>query len=383
VAGHILIAGVSVRAFAESAARAGFSVSAADAYGDRDTAAVARVLSIPSSRTGFSPATVAAAVRDVDAEFVAYGSGFENDPAAVAAIARGRQLLGNPPAVLQRARDPLVWSRALRAMAMPAPLTRASAPTSGRGVRWLLKRRRSGGGRGVRRWYPGEPVPRSAYLQERISGVPGSIVFAADGAYAVPIACTRQLIGLRSLGAHGFRYCGSILAPPADRQFERGTKLHCRAAELAQAVTTACGLRGVNGIDFITRDGVPFPVEVNPRYSASMELAERALGVSIFRLHLHSSMGDALPGAPLPGHFMAHGKAIVFARRDLGVGDTQSWLDDPTLADIPASGTRIAAGQPICTVFATGRNAASCERRLLARALRLERSLYRVRRRAA
>jgi predicted ATP-grasp superfamily ATP-dependent carboligase len=114
-----------------------------------------------------------------------------------------------------------------------------------------------------------------------------------------------------------------------------------------------------------------------------MELAERAFGVSIFRLHLNGSVGNVLEVAPQPRNFMAHGKAVVFARRDLVLGDTQAWLADPTLADIPSSGSRIISGQPICTVFATGRDAASCERRLLARAQKLERALYRPRRRAA
>ena len=47
---------------------------------------------------------------------------------------------------------------------------------------------------------------------------------------------------------------------------------------MADAVTRDFGLVGLNGIDFIARAGVPWPIEVNPRYSASMELLERRCG---------------------------------------------------------------------------------------------------------
>ncbi len=48
------------------------------------------------------------------------------------------------------------------------------------------------------------------------------------------------------------------------------------ASALASAVTGEFGLVGVNGIDFIVRDGIPYAIEVNPRWCASMELVERA-----------------------------------------------------------------------------------------------------------
>ena len=56
----------------------------------------------------------------------------------------------------------------------------------------------------------------------------------------------------------------------------------------------------------------------------------------------------------------AIGKAIVFARTDVVVEDTRSWLADETVRDVPRPGEHIAAGQPICTVFAAGGNAEVC-----------------------
>ena len=126
----MLIAGVSTRALAVSAARAGYRVTAVDAFGDADLRAVAEVLPLaPTVARGATPAAAAArAARAVTADAVAYTSNFENYPEAVATLARGRRLLGNPPAVLAQVRNPIVLMRALRHAGFAVPATRASAP---------------------------------------------------------------------------------------------------------------------------------------------------------------------------------------------------------------------------------------------------------------
>ena len=100
----VLIAGVSVRALAESAVRAGARVVALDAYGDLDLRRIAQVIAIAREGDGsFDPMRVARASRAVDVGAAAYVSSFENSPAAVETLARGRTLIGNSPVVLHRA----------------------------------------------------------------------------------------------------------------------------------------------------------------------------------------------------------------------------------------------------------------------------------------
>ncbi len=168
----------------------------------------------------------------------------------------------------------------------------------------------------------------------------------------------------RKLGARGFRYCGSLLGPAAIL-FPDQRELAGVAGRLASAVTKEFEVRGLNGIDFIAADGVPIPIEVNPRYSASMELLERGQALSIFRGHEQACRGTLpkpIQTAPVLG------KAIVFARRNVVMGDTRSWLEDTSLADIPHPGERIQRGRPICTVFAGGNDAESCYEGLVSRA---------------
>jgi len=360
---RVLIAGVSTRGFAESAARAGYDVIAVDGFGDLDLRACARTVLVARGSDRFSMPAALRAAGAVACDAVCYVASFENHPDAVGVLARRGTLWGNPPAVLRRVRDPVRLARALAAHGLPAPAVRLSAPRSPARTRWLLKPRASGGGSGITRWR-GRSVPVGSYLQQWIAGVPGSIVFAADGRRAVPLGLSRLLAGERAFGAGPFRYCGNILGG-AD------ARLADSARRIADAVTREFRLVGVNGIDFVARRGVPYPLEVNPRYTAALELVERAHGLGIFATHARACAGE-LPGAPPPPR-TALGKAIVYARRDLVIGDTSSWLEDESVRDIPSPGQRIGRGHPVCTIFAHARDPAACHAALVRRA----RSLYR------
>lgn len=378
----VLIAGVSTRSFAVSARKAGYRVTAIDAFGDLDLRAAADVIALrPEFQVQYSPLAAVAAAAAVRVNLVAYTSNFENYPTAVARLARCGRLLGNPPAVLRRVRDPIELMHTLRGRGFAVPDTRARRLTGpSRPGSWLLKARRSGGGHQAVAWRGGQPVPRTHYLQARITGIPGSIVFAADGRRAEALGLSRQLVGDAHFGAHGFRYCGSLLGP-ATGLFPRQEELLEIATRLAKAVTEEFGLVGLNGIDFIARDGVPYPIEVNPRHSASMELVERGGGPSIFEVHASACQGR-LPAAFAP-LTAVEGKAIVFARREVILGDTRPWLEHGSFADVPHPGERIPPGRPICTVFAAGTTVASCHRLLVRRAATVYRAAESPKRGAA
>jgi uncharacterized protein len=372
---------VSTRAFAESAARAGYHVLAVDGFADLDLTACSDVVVRVRDGAGRFPARLAArAARELASPAVSYVASFENHPRAVQALARDRTLWGNSPGVLARVRNPVRLARALGREGYAVPRVRTTRPTRATGARWLVKPRASGGGHGIVPWRPSATacVPPRTYFQERIVGVPGSIVFAADGRRAVALGFSRLLVGEGAFGAEGFRYCGNILSGARDPQFAREAALLAWAVELAATVTRIFGLVGVNGVDFVARSGRPYPVEVNPRYTASMELVERAYGLSVFDIHARACGGD-LPAFELfrarAADPEAVGKAVLYARRDTTAGDTRSWLGDDTVRDIPAPGERILRGHPVCTVFARARDAAACHRALLARAVAAYRAI--------
>ena len=386
---RVLICGVSTRAAAESAARAGFAVTAIDGYADRDQHPGVRALSMPRDfGTPWSASAAARIAREIECDAVAYSSNFENHARAVSALAAGRPRWGNSPAVLRRSRDPIVVTDEFRRRGFPAPAVRrpgSALEVSQRtpGVTWLLKPRASGGGHGIREWREGDAIPRGHYLQQQIAGIPGSIVFVATEGRAIPLGVSRQLVGDAAFGASGYRYCGSILDAD-DAVFGAEARVFSRACALAEAAAEAFDLVGVNGIDFVASDDDAYPIEINPRWSSSMELVERSSGTSVFAAHAAACAGDLSPSNSAASHFAgALGKAIVFARRDVTIGDTRAWLDDPDVRDVPHSGDRIRAGRPVCTVFASAASASACHAALVERAAHVYAQLDRWRQEAA
>jgi uncharacterized protein len=367
----VLIAGTSVRGFAESAVRAGYAVTALDAFADLD---LARMASELRRIHPYTARAVARAAREIPCDAVAYVSNFENHPSSLRQLVNGRTLLGNSPRVLASARDPAALVAALAAAGLPAARVRTRAPTEavsdGR-RRWLLKPRASGGGHGITVWRPGLPVRRASVLQERISGRPASVVFAADGQACVVFGVTQQLIGDRHFGARRFRYCGNLLAPPDDPSWGRLSSVATHGAVVASVLTRAWGLIGVNGVDFMAAGDGVVPIEVNPRYTAAMELIERRDGFSVFAAHVAGCTAQlAEVAAPVPKP-TAIGKAILFARRQVVIPAVERWLADPDIRDVPRPGAVIPVRAPICTVFAAAPTMTECYDRLVERSAQL------------
>ena len=373
---HVLVAGVSTRAAAESAARAGFAVTAIDAFGDLDQHPSVGGLALPHN---FTARAAAMAARTVECDAVVYLSSFENHPKAIMTLAEGRALWGNSPETVRRVRDPLILAEALRRRGFSAPEVRLKPDTADvTADKWLVKPLASGGGQRIRFWDPATILPPGCYLQELIDGPAGSVVFVAAGGLAVPIGVSRQLVGEPAFGAEGFEYCGNILTAALGdnaQEFSRDEALVEAAGALAQAVVDEFGLVGVNGIDFIARGVEPCAIEVNPRWCASMELVERAYGLSVFEAHASACTFGRLPDFDLVRARRgagAAGKAVIYARRDVTVGDTRTWLTKhESIRDIPRPGASISSGRPVCTILADAPDALTCHGALLESASRL------------
>ena len=113
-------------------------------------------------------------------------------------------------------------------------------------------------------------------------------------------------------------------------------------------------------MDFILKGGTIYPLEINPRYTASMELVERAYGISIFDAHLAACQGR-LPGFDLGAQAAPDflGKAILFATDGLVFKNPWSWYERGA-RDLPHDGEHIDRGKPVCTVFSRGRTRTEC-----------------------
>lgn len=367
--GFLIILGASARAAAQSARRAGYEPWCADLFCDRDLARIATARRCPAKEY---PAGLLRLLETAPAEAPVLLTGaLENYPELLRAIAFERELLGSTPEAIERVRDPL----ALPSLPTTTGLRFCKTSTGGSlgqrlsqlvfgstGVNpYLLKPRRSAGGVHIRWWQPGQSVGEDFYIQQYVRGTPHSAVFFADGWSATLLGVSEQLVGSAMLGAEGFRYCGS-LGPVSMSERQRAALSH-----LAVQLTQRYDVRGIFGVDFIIdgRERI-WPVEVNPRYTACIEVLERA-----FRLPLLARLGDQSTERHARQSHQWHGKGIVFARRDVRVDDLYERFAEHEIADVPAVGARVRVGRPICTVFAAEASRAACHEALAEQARRL------------
>jgi predicted ATP-grasp superfamily ATP-dependent carboligase len=371
----------STRAAAFSALRAGLRPWCADLFADRDLQARCPAMCLP----GRYPESFADLIDTGLPGPWMYTGGLENWPDLVQRMRRHRPLWGNPEDALRLARDPLFVRRTLRAAGLPVPEVYPRAHLLPPHGRWLRKPCRGAGGTGIHFWPQGKSgreARTAGYFQEFIEGDPCAALYVGDGRRAWLLGLTRQLVGTPWLHASPFHYAGSV------GPLEPNEGLALSLAHLGGTLAARCGLRGLFGVDGVLRDGVFWPVEVNPRYAASAEVHEYATGMKALAWHglvftLGALPAPAPPAAPLLRHV---GKAILFARQDLVFPPDGPWMAElrspapldemPHFADIPEAGERLAAGKPVLTFFARGESAASCEEKLREMAGDLDRWLY-------
>jgi predicted ATP-grasp superfamily ATP-dependent carboligase len=377
--GNLLIFGASARAAAFSALRAGLRPWCADLFADADLAARCPAVRLPGRYPhGFLDLT------DAPAGPWLYTGGLENWPGLVARLARRRPLWGNGPAALREARDPSRLARALRNAGLPAPAVRRSAPCPCGPCRWLVKPLRGAGGAGVRFWDGETPSSGSVYWQQFVPGEGCAAAYLGDGRKARLLGLTRQLVGLDWLHADAFRYCGSVGPLRAEGDLLRLLE------RLGDVLAGHCGLRGLFGVDGVLNDEGFWPVEVNPRYPASVEVLEYATGLRALAWHgLAFTAGGTAEGLPpVPPADGVVGKAVLYAREDFRFPADGPWAgvlrapppppadELPAFADLPHAGDPGERGRPVLTLFARAADPGQCLAELRRTAAELDRWLY-------
>jgi predicted ATP-grasp superfamily ATP-dependent carboligase len=376
----LLILGASARAAAFSALRAGLRPWCVDLFADLDLLARCPVRRL----TRNYPRGFEAVIRADGPGSWMYTGALENYPRLIARWQQLRELWGVRSEGLRRARDPVSVARVLGDHDLPCPQTLLRPPT-GEGRRWLVKPRRGAGGAGIRAWAPADgPPPGRVSWQEYIDGQPAAAIYVSPiWNHVFFLGLTRQLVGIPWLHAAPFQYCGSI-GPVRTRG-----QLRDELERVGKAVGIGLGprLTGLFGVDGILAGGHFWPVEVNPRYTASVEVLEYATG----RRHLAWHRSAFAPGDPdllneatSTSGFV--GKAILYAPDDLTFPADGPWLSElrsptpldvaPDFADIPAPGEVIPRGRPVLTFFVSRAELDSCENALRVIADDLTRRLF-------
>jgi len=314
--------GASVRALSQSLVRAGHRVIAADLFGDIDLQRSA----VQTRRIVDYPRELLSLVPSADA-FV-YTGGLENEPELIDQLCSKLPLWGNPGSVLRRVRDVLLLRNTLQRGGFEMPQI-SHQPPQIHPQRWLIKSAHSSGGLRVS-WVDSRPrsLGTGEYYQAFVDGSAyGASFYGADGDVTL-LGIARQLTECAWTRRPQFCYAGSIgpIVVP--------TALCAEVTRLGELVASEFGLRGWFGIDFISGSHNKLSVlEINPRYTASMELLDRCT-----------------PSLAA--------KAILYTERNvyLGCEFVERLLRRNDVADIPNAQTEINAGSPVCSLFADGQS---------------------------
>lgn len=334
----LLLAAISARALAGSARRGGYRPVVLDCFADRDSQAAAercRAVAAPGTLHFDRRALLAAAASLAPAAPLVYGSGFEARPALLTHLGKGRELVGNSPAVVRRVKDPRQFFPVLDALGIPHPEVRWARPDGGDG--WLIK---TAGGAGGTHVQPADARPPGAgdYFQRVQAGRSMSALFLADGRRALVLGFNEQW--------HSFARPGRpCLFGGAGSRVPMPEPVAAAVTERLQALVRETGLVGLNGLDFLLDGEHWWALEINPRPTATMELYDPDYPRGLVDRHILACQGE-LPRAAEPGPPRAF--VIVEAEAEWRV--PEAFAFPIWCRDIPCAGTLLHPGDPVCTV---------------------------------
>lgn len=356
----IAVLGASARSAAFSVLRSGRNVVAVDLFADADLAQHVHVKQISAYPEGFVDWLAAS---ECDAWL--YTGALENYPDLVDQLSQIRPLLGNQGDALRRCRDPLVLQDVLTENGLGFPATQDSGKNLPLDGSWLCKTYRGSSGSGV--WQLDgngsldQAEAAAAYFQKRVEGWPIAVVFALGEQQNTTLGMTTQWVGADAVGAAQFQYAGSL-----ELQQDLPNAIQQQIEKLAYVLAKQFHLRGLVGVDLLIEVDRLWVLEINPRYTASVEILERNSGISAIDAHVAACLGAQIAGKKSKASSdQAHGKAVLYAKQEVTIDAgffawaiAQSGYQlDSGLADVPVEGSLIPQGRPVLTVFAAASRA--------------------------
>ncbi|MEM2987428.1 MAG: ATP-grasp domain-containing protein [Candidatus Bathyarchaeia archaeon] len=368
---NLLVIGVDTTFIAASAKSAGYNVYAVDCFDDVDLQEVCedyrsaikhyKGIGAPiDPRTLFEAAEELSKTHHVDA--ILLSSGLDDWFDILCELNSIAPILGNPPNIIKKVREKQEFFNKLRELGIPHPETvvarsvsEAKEAASDIGYPVVLKPTVGFGGVGIRAAFSPSELEKAfsqaskivgeVAVQKLIRGVHASISLLASGKEVKILSINEQLLGLSSVfQSEPFGYCGNIVPLQTTKLlFE---KFWC----ITEKIALHFGLIGSNGIDVvISEDGIPYVIEVNPRFQGTLGCVEKFLGINLVDAHVKACLYDELPTIKPSSNFCT--RLILYAPGRVVVPDLATIKE---VRNIPPLHSIIEKGEPLCSVLAEG-----------------------------
>ncbi|MEJ8850617.1 ATP-grasp domain-containing protein [Variovorax rhizosphaerae] len=358
----LAVAAISARMLAESARDDDIDVVALDLFGDADTRRASEewIRIGEPSKLQIDGALLLSALEALTRQgrvtgWIA-GPGFEGQPDVLERGAALLPLIGTQADAVRRVRDPRLFFGCLDEQGIAHPAIRMDAPEDAAG--WLLKDAQGSGGSHIQHATAlgGATPGEHHYFQREVPGSPMSATFIANGSDAEVLGFNHMIV--RPMGGRPFVFCGAVgpVTLPAE--------LASRIRTAVRALAGAFSLRGLGSLDFMLDGDAANVLEVNARPSLSMGLYRRVRRLSatpgMVAAHVRACLHGELPQWPSrTGNVPVQGTEIVYARRALSLDESAArrLATHPDCHDLPSAPTQFEAGEPLCSVSASGSNA--------------------------
>ncbi len=317
-------------------------VVAMDGFFDTDLNADERVR-VNLDAGQFSPDILDAVCRrSQPGDRLAYGSGFESDPDMLESLQTCVPVLGNSSDTVRLCADPVQWSARLGTLGVTVPETRAGRPEHPEA--WLVKQKGQAGGGHVQPASRCPDSPGPFYWQRQCAGDSYSALFLAGGGRARVVGISRLLPSVRADAPYAWAGAvGPVRVLPEVFEQVQWT---------VQILASDLDLLGLCGIDFIVDPGNEVQlVDLNPRLVATTELYADRFASDYMSAHTETCLTGDPNGRLVPvddRRAGVRGLRVVYAPQPVVISAGWEW--PAAAADLPGAGTRIEAGQPLCTV---------------------------------
>jgi predicted ATP-grasp superfamily ATP-dependent carboligase len=372
------VVGIDTVSTAKSAKEAGYTIYAADYFGDVDLRSVCsgcraiieqkRGKSCGRMESRFRPETflemAESLLEKCEMDAVLLCSGLDDDFTILYELNDLVPILGNHPKTIESVRKKLGFFEELKRLGIAHPDTaivknidEAKSAALEIGYPVVVKPLKGFGGVGIRparnykeferAFFEVSLISKDVLVQKLIDGIHASVSFLAGENGVKVLTINEQLLGLSLLfQPEPFGYCGNTVP----LHFSNSIIQECNY--IAEKIALHFGLKGSNGIDLvISEEGSPYVVEVNPRFQGTLECVERVLGINLVESHINACLYGSLPIIKERTSTFCT-RLILYAHKRVSAPALTAF---PEARDIPFPETIIEKGEPLCSVVTEGK----------------------------